>query len=97
MPAGLTHFPEGPGSPGVADLDELLAALRFDCADPVSVQGAIRETNAVIDAKVAPYGLNSRVEEGAVKLKETYRQAILSRKTTSRNEGSANLIYQIGG
>ncbi len=77
MPAELTHFPEAPGSPGVADLDKMLTALRFNCADPVSVQSAIREMNAVIDAKVAPYGLNSRVEEGAAKLKEIYRQAIL--------------------
>jgi hypothetical protein len=43
-----------------ADLDVVLTSLRFDPADPVSVQDAIREMNAATDAKLAPYALMRR-------------------------------------
>ncbi|MGC1411883.1 MAG: hypothetical protein WA864_23390 [Acetobacteraceae bacterium] len=66
-----------------ADLDEVLAGLRFDPADPVSVQGALREMNAAIDAKLAPYALDARVADMAEALKEKYLQAILRRKAVT--------------
>jgi len=51
-------LPENPES--YADLDVVLTSLRFDPADPVSVQDAIREMNAATDAKLAPYALMRR-------------------------------------
>jgi hypothetical protein len=71
-------LPENPES--YADLDAVLTSLRFDPADPVSVQDAIREMNAAIDAKLAPYALDARVADMTKTLKEKYFQAILSRK-----------------
>jgi hypothetical protein len=65
-----------------ADLDELLTGLRFDPADPVSVQDASRKMNAAIDAKLAPYALDARVADMAEPLKEKYLQSILRRKTS---------------
>jgi hypothetical protein len=73
-------LPDNPES--YADLDEVLTSLRFDPADPVSVQDAIREMNAAIDAKLAPYALDSRVADMTEILKQKYVQAILSRKTS---------------
>jgi hypothetical protein len=74
-------LPDNPES--YADLDEVLTSLRFGPADPVSVQDAIREMNAAIDAKLAPYAPDTRVADMTETLKEKYLQAILSRKTTA--------------
>ena len=60
--------------------EEVLTGLRFDPADPVSVQDASREMNAAIDAK--PYALDARVADMAETLKEKYLQAMLRRKTS---------------
>ena len=73
-------LPENPES--YADLDEVLTGLLFDPADPVSVQDAIREMNAAIDAKLAPYALDARVADMTETLKEKYCPVILSRKST---------------
>jgi hypothetical protein len=73
-------LPDNPES--YADLDEVLAGLHFDPADPVSVQAATREMNAAIDAKLAPYALDARVADMTETLKEKYLEAILSRKTS---------------
>jgi hypothetical protein len=70
--------PDNPES--YADLDEVLTGLRFDPADPVSVQDASREMNAAIDAKLAPYALDARVADMAETLKEKYLRAILRQK-----------------
>ena len=74
-------LPDNPES--YADLDEVLTGLRFDPADPVSVQDASREMNAAIDAKLAPYALDARVADMAETLKKKYLQAILRRTTAA--------------
>jgi hypothetical protein len=58
-------------------LDGTIATLQFRPDDPESVQAAIQEMEAAVDAKVAPYRGNAVVETIAQKSKEAYRERIL--------------------
>ena len=42
----------------VAELDGEIASVKFDLDDPESIERAIQELNAAIDAKVAHYARN---------------------------------------
>jgi hypothetical protein len=46
-------------------LDGELATLRYNPNDPGSIEGAMREMEAAVDAKVAPYAGNALVESVA--------------------------------
>jgi hypothetical protein len=58
-------------------LDGTIATLRFKPNDPESVQEAIRQMEASVDAKVAPYRGNALVETVTEKSKDAYRAKIL--------------------
>jgi hypothetical protein len=58
-------------------LDGTIATLRFNPDDPESVQEAIRQMEAAVDAKVAPYHGNALVSTVAQKSKAAYRAKIL--------------------
>jgi hypothetical protein len=60
-------------------LDGEIAAVRFDPADPVSVEAAVAQVEDAIDAKIAPYRGNAMVENVAAQMKEKYREQILDR------------------
>lgn len=57
-------------------LDGTIGTLRFKPDDPESVQEAIRQMEASVDAKVAPYRGNALVSTLAQKSKEAYRAKI---------------------
>lgn len=61
-------------------IDGNLTTVRFDPNDPASVQAAIRQMEAAVDAKAAPYRSNNLVMDLASKSKEQFRQAIQSKK-----------------
>ena len=65
-------------------LDGEMATLRFNPNDPGNIDGAIREMEAAVDAKVAPYAGNALVESVAQQLKEKYRSAILEKAAAAR-------------
>jgi hypothetical protein len=71
-------------------LDGKVATLRFSPSDPASTEDAIREIEAAVDTKVAPYRGNTLVESVARQLKEKYRSAIHQRAAEAVNkpEGS---------
>lgn len=66
------------------DLDGDIANVSFDPQDPASIDRAIQEVNAAVDAKAASYGRNDWVENAATELKEQAREAILERAAAAR-------------
>lgn len=60
-------------------LDGHLTTVKYDPNNAESVNAAIREMEAAVDAKVAPYRGNPLVESIVPELKEKYRAAILER------------------
>lgn len=64
-------------------IDGNLVNVRFDPKDPASMQAAIRQMEAAVDAKAAPYRSNKLVIGLAAKSKEQFRRAIRSRKSPS--------------
>ena len=63
-------------------IDGDLTTVRFDPDNPSSVQAAIRQMEAAVDAKAAPYRSNKLVMDLAAKSKEQFRQAIRSQKAS---------------
>lgn len=60
-------------------LDGTIDTLKFNPNDPQSVQAAIRQMEAAIDSKIAPYRNNPLVSQVAQGLKDQYREMILER------------------
>ena len=58
-------------------IDGTVASLKFDPADSRSVKNAIRQMEAAIDSKVAPYRTNEIVSKLAQGMKDQYRKKIL--------------------
>jgi hypothetical protein len=69
-------------------LNGTITTLRFSPDDPDSVQQAIRQMEAAVDAKVRPYGQNPLVSTLAQAAKESFRKGILER--AKRPEGSGH-------
>jgi len=65
-------------------LNGTITTLRFNPDDPNSVQEAIRQMEAAVDAKVAPYGHNPLVSKLAQMAKENFRKGILERAQRSK-------------
>jgi len=61
-------------------IDGNLTTVKFNPDDPASVQAAVRQMEAAVDAKAAPYRSNNLVMDLASKSKEQFRQAIQSKK-----------------
>lgn len=73
----------------IAELDGELTVVNFDPQDPGSIEAAIKEVEAVIDAKVGPYASNPIVAPMIEGMKEQYRQGIIDRAAAARlGEGS---------
>lgn len=60
------------------DLDGLELSLSLDTEDPSSIQNAIREMEAAIDAKIDRYSSNELVRNLGEELKEKYRAELLA-------------------
>jgi hypothetical protein len=77
-------------SKAMASLHGTITTLKFNPADPESVNGAIREMEAAVDQKIAPYASNSIVAELAAASKTSFRNQILKMAST-RNEQSPQI------
>lgn len=63
-------------------------SVSFDPDDPASIEAAIQEADASIDAKVEPWADNPLVVQAVTGLKEQYRQAIIDRAAAARLEAN---------
>ena len=61
----------------VRSLDGTIATLKFNPGDTKSVAEAIRQMEAAVDSRTAPYHDNDLVARLAQELKDTYRQELL--------------------
>jgi hypothetical protein len=71
-------------SSAIKALDGQLTEVTFDPQDPSSVERAIFEVEAAIDAKVGSYRGNSIVDAWVAEIKEKYRQELLDRAAGAR-------------
>ena len=71
----------------LADLDGDIAHLSFNPYDPQSIELAIQELNAAVDAKVASYAHNEMVVSIAEEFKENGRNIIIERAAAARLKG----------
>ena len=63
----------------LASLHGPIAEIAINPNDPASVQEAIRQMEAAVDSKVAPYGNNKLVATVVKAAKEEYRKLLLKR------------------
>ncbi|ULU27699.1 hypothetical protein [Dyella terrae] len=70
----------------LAEIDGDLDAVNFDPHDPASIETAIQQAEALIDAKVKPWADNPLVAQITDGLKEQYRNAIINRAAEARLE-----------
>ena len=68
----------------MAALDGEIAQLSFNHNDPASIEQAIQQMNAAVDARVGSYASNQMVAGIAAQLKENARQGILERAQAAR-------------
>lgn len=71
------------------ELDGEIAKVSFDPHDPASIENAIQEFNAAVDAKAASYSRNDWVENVSDELKEQGRAAIIAKAEAARLEGTS--------
>jgi len=65
-------------------LDGELCTVRFDPADPESIEIAIQEVWSIIDERVGPHTSNPIIGPLAEEMKEKYREEILERAAAAR-------------
>lgn len=70
----------------LAEIDGDLGTVNFDPNDPASIETAIQQAEALIDAKVKPWTDNPLVAQITDGLKEQYRNAIIDRAAEARLE-----------
>lgn len=70
----------------IAEIDGDLGTVNFNPNDPASIDAAIQQAEALIDAKVKPWADNPLVAQVANGLKEHYRKAIIDRAAEARLE-----------
>lgn len=70
----------------ISALDGEITSVGFDPHDPQSIELAIQKMEAAIDERVGDYGNNDMVQGIVGEMKERYREAILERAATARNE-----------
>lgn len=68
------------------ELDGELGTVNFDPNDPASIEAAIQQANATLEAKVAPWADNPLVEQMIDGMKEQFREAIIERAAAARLE-----------
>lgn len=68
-------------------LDGDLGQVRFDPADPASIEAAIAEAERIIDERIGSYAANPIVSQISEGLKQNYRTGIIDRAAAARLEG----------
>ena len=69
-----------------AEIDGELGTVEFNPHDPASIEAAIQQAEAMIDAKVKPWADNALVAQMVDGMKEQYRTAIIDRAAQARLE-----------
>ena len=69
-----------------AEIDGELGSVEFNPHDPASIEAAIQQVEAMIDAKVKPWADNPLVAKVVDGMKEQYRTAIIDRAAQARLE-----------
>ncbi|WP_312218968.1 hypothetical protein [Brevundimonas sp.] len=69
------------------EIDGHLGEVKFNPNDPVDIERAISEVEAMVDEKASSYSRNDAVQSIADQMKEKYRQAILEKAAAKRLEG----------
>jgi len=70
----------------IAEIDGDLGTVNFNPNDPASIETAIQQAEALIDAKIKRWADNPLVAQVADGLKEQYRNAIIDRAAQTRLE-----------
>jgi hypothetical protein len=70
----------------IAEIDGDLGTVNFNPNDPASIETAIQQAEALIDAKIKRWADNPLVAQVADGLKEQYRNAIIDRAAQARLE-----------
>lgn len=68
----------------LSNLDGELTSVRFDPADPASIEAAIHEMERVIDERVGSHADNAFVAPLVEGTKERFRQVILDKAAAAR-------------
>ena len=75
-----------------AEIDGELGTVEFNPHDPASIEAAIQQAEAMIDAKVKPWADNALVAQMVDGMKEQYRTAIIDRAAQARLENAINAL-----
>lgn len=70
----------------IEELDGEIGTVNFDPNDPASIESAIQQANAALDAKVATWADNPLVVQLVDGMKEQFREAIIERAAAARLE-----------
>lgn len=68
-------------------VDGELGSVNFDPDDPGSIEAAISQMEALVDARLASYSSNAIIGPMVTEVKERYREAILERAAEVRMKG----------
>ena len=71
----------------IDELDGELGTVSLDPNDPASIDAAILQANAALDAKVVTWVKNPLVAQLAEAMKEQFRETIIQRAAAARLEG----------
>ena len=72
----------------IEEIDGELGTVTFDPNDPASIDSAIQQANATLDAKVALWANNPLVAQLIEGVKEQFRESIIQRAAAARLEGN---------
>ena len=72
----------------IDEIDGELGTVTFDPNDPASIDSAIQQANATLDAKVASWANNPLVAQLIEGVKEQFRESIIQRAAVARLEGN---------
>ncbi|TCO82777.1 hypothetical protein EV699_104169 [Plasticicumulans lactativorans] len=68
------------------EFDGELGTVNFDPNDPASIEAAIQQANATLEAKVSPWVDDPLVAQMVDGMKEQFREAIIERAAAARLE-----------
>ena len=71
-------------------LEEQMGAVSFNPEDPASLEQAIQEMEAMVDARLDQYSSHPIVAQLAQAMKEQYRSAILNRAEEARLQANSS-------
>jgi len=72
-----------------SEIDGELGSVSFDPTDPATIEHAIKNMEALVDARLELYKNNPLVAPIAEQMKTSYRQAIIDRAAAARLKGGA--------